>query len=301
MSEITIRPMTSMAAIREIEPVQRSIWNYGDLEILPCHTLHALAQNGAALLGAYDGAKLVGFSLAVLGTIESPERIDQVAAARLKMYSVVTGVLAAYQGRGVGFELKLAQREFALRIGVRLITWTYDPLESRNARFNVGKLGVICHRYLRHFHGDISGQNAGLPTDRFEAEWWVTSNRVEGRVVKKRGALSLEALLGAGALLVNEASFDDQGLPVPAGDASRGKATTKYGPGNSAILLLVEIPANFQEIRQKDSALALRWRQHSRQLFEELFLNSYMVSDFVHQQDPAQRRHSYYLLTHKDA
>lgn len=301
MSEITIRLMTSLAAIREIERVQRTIWKYSDLEMLPSHTLHALAQNGAALLGAYDGSNLVGFSLAVLGTIESPERIDQVAAARLKMYSVITGVLADYQSQAVGFRLKLAQREFALRIGVRLITWTFDPLESRNARFNIGKLGVICHRYLRHFHGDMSGLNAGLPTDRFEAEWWVTSNRVEGRVVKKRGAMPLEALLGAGAVLLNRATFDGRGLPVPPEATGWEGGMVTNGSGRQANLLLVEIPANFQEIKRDDSGLALRWRHHSRQLFEALFHNQYMVSDFVHQADPDPGARSYYLLTHKDA
>ncbi len=292
MSEIKIRALTSMVEIREVEKLQQRIWGSADLEVMPAHELHALAQNGAALLGAFDGTRQVGFVLGVLGTIESPERIDQVAAARLKMYSVIAGVLPEYQNHGVGYQLKLAQRDFALRIGIRLITWTYDPLESLNARFNVGKLGVICHRYLRHFHGDMGGINAGLPTDRFEAEWWVTGNRVQGRVVKQRGALSLEALLGGGAMLLNQTSFNEKGLPVP---------PRSYLNSAGHNLVLVEIPASFQDIKRQDFDLALYWREHSRRLFEELFQNNYMVTDFVFQPEPGGRDRSFYMLTHKDS
>jgi predicted GNAT superfamily acetyltransferase len=289
---IEIRPMTSMTAIREIEPVQRMIWDREDIEVIPAHTFHALAQNGGSLFGAYDGAKLVGFVLGVLGTVQSPQRIDQVAAARLKMYSVIAGVLAEYQGRGIGYRLKMAQREFALRVGVRLITWTYDPLESLNGRFNIGKLGAVCHHYLRHFHGDMTGLNAGLPTDRFEAEWWVTSNRVEGRAVRGRRGLSLDALLGGGSRLLNETSANEDGLPVPPDRLASSRG------GN---LLLVEIPSRFQEIKRRDFDLALHWRLHTRQIFEKLFQENYMVTDFVFQQEPEGRGRSFYLLTHNDS
>jgi predicted GNAT superfamily acetyltransferase len=281
-----------MAEVLEVENVQRTIWDANDLEIISSHTLHALTQNGAALYGAYDGSKLIGFVLGVLATIQSPDRIDQVAAARLKMYSVIAGVLSEYQNQGVGYQLKLAQREFALRVGIRLITWTYDPLESLNARFNISKLGVVCHKYLRNFHGEMSGINAGLVTDRFEAEWWVTSNRVEGRVVKQRGPLSLDAILGGGGLLVNETTFDNSGLPVP---------PLNFINNPDRKLVLVEIPADFQRIKRQDFDLALRWREHSREVFEELFHGDFMVTDFVFQPGHSGNNRSFYLLTHKDS
>jgi len=275
-----------------IEEIQLLIWGKDEREIMPGHLLHALQHNGAALLGAFDGSKLVGFTLAVLATVEDlNNRIDQVAAARLKMYSVIAGVLPDYRDANVGYQLKLAQRDFALRIGVRLITWTYDPLESRNARFNVGKLGAICHRYHRNFHGDLVGINAGLATDRFEVEWWVTSNRVKGRVAQKRRPLSLQSLLDGGAVLVNEAIFNADGLPVP-------PLNYVSRPGN---LMLVEIPAEFQVIKQDDFLLALRWRQHSQELFEELFYSGFMVTDFVSTVDVDGRRRSFYLLTYQDS
>ena len=291
MGEIEIRPVQGLAEMREIEEIQLTIWGKDEREVLPGHLCHALQQNGAALLGAFDGSKLVGFSLAVLATVEGLiDRIDQVAAARLKMYSVIAGVLPDYRDTGVGYRLKMAQRDFALRIGVRLITWTYDPLESRNARFNIGKLGAVCNRYLRNFHGEMEGINSGLETDRFEVEWWVTSNRAKGRATRQKRPMSLRNLVDGGAIVVNEVTFTAAGLPVPPLETLR----------QSGNLILVEIPADFQRIKQNDFSLASRWREHSRALFETLFQDGFVVTDFVNNADSDYRR-SFYLLVHQDS
>lgn len=291
MTEITVRSLDTMDEIAAAEEIQRHTWSMGDLEIIPAHALHAMQHSGAALLGAFDGDRLVGFTFGILGTEENPDRIDQVAAARLKMYSVIAGVLPDYQKRHVGYQLKMAQRDFALRIGIRLITWTYDPLESLNGRFNIGKLGAVCRRYLRHFHGNMSGINNGLQTDRFEVEWWVTNNRVNARATGKWRPLRLEALLAGGALLVNEATIADNGLPIP-------PLNYVSQPSN---LMLVEIPTNFQTIKRADFALAQRWRMHSRDVFEKLFDSGFIVTDFVPHEDDRGRPHSYYLLTYQDS
>jgi predicted GNAT superfamily acetyltransferase len=292
MKEIEIRPVQGWEEFTQIEELQRIIWTRDEREVTPAHIFHALQHNGASVIGAFDGSTLVGFALAVLATVEGLDhRIDQVAAARLKMYSVMAGVLAEYRNTDIGYRLKLAQREFAMRIGVRLITWTYDPLESRNGRFNIGKIGAICHKYIRNFHGEMTGINAGLETDRFEVEWWVTSNRVKGRVDKKRKALSLDSLLSGGALLTNESTYNSDDLPVP-------PPNYISHPSN---LILVEIPADFQNIKKKDFQLALRWREHTRTLFENLMDSGFMVTDFVRHIDEENRPHSYYLLTYQDA
>lgn len=280
-----------MEEIAAAEEVQRVTWTMTDLDIIPAHALHAMQHSGAVLLGAFDGERVVGFAFGVLGTEENPNRVDQVAAARLKMYSVIAGVLPDYQQHDIGYRLKMAQRDFAIRIGIRLITWTYDPLESLNARFNIGKLGAICHRYLRHFHGDMTGINTGLPTDRFEVEWWVTQNRVAARAERKWRPLKLEALLAGGAVLVNEATVNESGLPVP-------PLNYVSRPGN---LMLVEIPANFQGIKRADMPLALRWRMHTRDVFEKMFDSGFIVTDFVPYVDEQGNQRSYYLLTYQDS
>ncbi|MEZ4515929.1 MAG: hypothetical protein R3C44_03495 [Chloroflexota bacterium] len=130
MSEIVVRSLENMDEFVQAEQIQLDAWHMADREAIPGHAMHAMQQNGALVLGAFDGGDMVGFALAILATIEdSNNRPDQVAAARLKMYSVIAGVLPEYQKSGVGFQLKMAQREYALRIGIRLITWTYDPLK----------------------------------------------------------------------------------------------------------------------------------------------------------------------------
>lgn len=291
MGEIIIRSLETMEEIAAAEEVQRITWTMTDLDIIPAHALHAMQHSGAVLLGAFDGDRVVGFAFGVLGTEENPNRLDQVAAARLKMYSVIAGVLPEYQQHDIGYRLKMAQRDFALRIGIRLITWTYDPLESLNARFNIGKLGAICHRYLRHFHGDMTGINTGLPTDRFEVEWWVTQNRVAARAERKWRPLKLEALLAGGAVPVNEATYNESGLPVP-------PLNYVSRPGN---LMLVEIPANIQRIKRADMPLALRWRMHTRDIFENMFASGFLVTDFVPHVDEQGNQRSYYLLTYQDS
>ncbi len=290
MHEIVVRSMQSMDEYSQAEGIQLDAWNMAELEVVPAHAMHAMQHNGASVLGAFEGERMVGFALGILATIEDDyNRADEVAAARLKMFSVIAGVLPEYQKSGVGYQLKMGQRESALRIGIRLITWTYDPLESVNARFNVGKLGTVCQTYLRNFHGDMGGINAGLPTDRFEVQWWVTSNRVQARASRPWRPLQLDSLLGGGALVVNEAAFNAAGLPVP---------PTRLAPANS--LALVEIPANMQAIRHADPELARDWRYHSRDVFERMFADGFLVSDFVTQQAADGQARSYYLLAHQD-
>jgi predicted GNAT superfamily acetyltransferase len=286
--DIEIKAITDPEEARKVEAVQQNTWGMPEAEVIPARLLHALQFTGSCLLGAYDGTKLVGFIFGVLGTVEDlKNRIDQVAAARLQMYSVTMGVLPEYQQQGIGFKLKMAQREFSLRIGVRLVTWTYDPLESRNGYFNIRKLGAISHKYLVDFHGQMSGINQGLPSDRFYVEWWVTSNRVQTRVDSSRGPLSLEAYTGSGAPIINEVSREISGIPQPPPSFIRAEDR----------LILIEIPENFQKIKELDMEMAYSWRMHIREIADYYFTNSYLVTDFIRNQIDGSAYHSYYVLT----
>ncbi len=292
MESIEIRPITDVGQARKLEEVQRRTWNMSDLEALPGRFLHAMHFNGACLLGAYDGSELVGFVFGLLGTVENlSNRIDQIAAARLQMYSVIMGVLPEYQGAGIGYRLKVAQREFAMRIGVRLITWTFDPLEGRNGYLNIRKLGAICHQYERDFHGEVGGINAGMPTDRFYVEWWVTSNRVDVRLSSRRPPLTLDNYLSGGAITVNRVVRDDQGFETP--PAAFEKVSARF--------VLVQIPDSIQLIKEQDMDLALDWRHSTRALFEHYFAANYVVTDFVRFEDSSGAPHNYYVLTQGDS
>lgn len=283
MSEITIQPIRNLNQIAEVEPVEKAIWNIPDIEVTCAHTLHALIENGGSLIGAYKNSTLIGFVLGIPALIPDPSRpLHQ----RLKMYSYMAGVLPHYQGHGIGQQLKLAQREDALRQGYKLITWTYDPLESVNARLNIGKLGAICNTYCRHFHGDLGGINAGLPTDRFNVDWWLDSKSVKEKFEGKKRPLSLSFLIAQDTIILNPTIINSAGLPIPPEAAAKPIGAS-----------LIEIPTNIRAIKEQDFALAETWRLHTRHLFETAFAQGLTVTDFIWHKDENGRFHSYYLLT----
>lgn len=283
MSAISIHPIHELNKMAEIEPVEQEIWGIADIEVTCTHTLHALVENGGSLIGAYDEDRLVGFVLGIPAIIND---LNRPLTDRLKLYSYMAGVRPSYQGQGIGKRLKLAQREDALRQGYALITWTYDPLESLNARLNIGKLGAVCHTYHRHFHGDLGGINAGLPTDRFNVDWWLDSEHVKGKVMGEKRPLSLPSLIAQGTIILNPTIINSAGLPIPPEAVAKPTGAS-----------LIEIPTNIRAIKEQNFALAETWRLHTRHLFETAFAQSYTVTDFVWHRDENGRFHSYYLLT----
>jgi predicted GNAT superfamily acetyltransferase len=290
MSKFTIKPLTTVQEIAPVEEIQLQAWGRGERLVIPKHLLHALQYNGSILLGAYDGEQMVGYTFGVLGTVPNlKNRIDQVAAARLQLYSHHLAVLPSYQGQGVGLELKLAQREYADKIGLRRISWTFDPLVTRNAWLNIGRLGGISNTYLTNFYGVLDGD---IPSDRLYLEWWITSNRVKSRIDQQRKPLSYEALVGGGAILVNEASRNEQGILQPA---------EKLISYDQSFMVLVEVPANHKEIAAVDETLGLAWRTHIRHTFLELFAQGYVATDFARQTDDTGQLRCYYFMTHQDA
>ena len=197
MPDITIRLIESLDDFHAVEDLSRRVWESTDLEVVPLHMLTTIAHNGGLVLGAFDGDRMIGFVLGFLGADEADPK--RPAMARLKHCSHQLGVLEEYRDRGVGYQLKLAQRDFVLKQGIRLITWTFDPLESRNARLNVARLGAVCNKCLRNIYGELDdGLNAGLPSDRFQVDWWITSARVKERLFGQRAALVLDSFLSAG-------------------------------------------------------------------------------------------------------
>lgn len=282
---IFVRPLTTLEAFRAIEELQRAIWPGSDLEVVPLHMLTTVAQNGGLVLGAYHGEALIGFLMGFLGTDEGPT--DRPALTRLKHCSHMLGVLPEYRDHNVGYQLKLAQRDFVSSQGVRLVTWTYDPLESRNARLNIAKLGAVCATYKREVYGEMRDSlNAGLPSDRFQVDWWLTSTRVKERLFGQRAPLILESFTSAGAEVLNPSQAGPEGRPRPS-DRVLGLAGS---------LALIEIPADFQAIKAQDLGLAAAWRAQTRALFEAAFSNGYWVTDFFFE-TVRDRPRSFYALS----
>lgn len=166
---IVVRKCQALEEFRLCVALQREIWQEADLEVEPATLFVVAANTGGQVLGAFDGPRLVGYTLAVVGIRDNV----------IYLHSHMTGVHADYRDRGVGRMLKLFQREEALSRDIRLICWTFDPLEMRNARFNLNRLGAICRKYLPNFYGVTSSPlHRGMETDRLLAEWHLNSPRV---------------------------------------------------------------------------------------------------------------------------
>lgn len=285
---ITIRPLTNPTDMRAAEDLQRRVWPGDETEVVPVHMLLAMAHGGGVVLGAYDGELLIGLVVGFLGTDSaSPERV---AMTRLKHCSHMLGVDPAYRDQAIGYRLKAAQRDLVGKQGIRLITWTYDPLLSRNAHLNIRRLGAVSRTYLREVYGEMrDGLNVGLSSDRFLVDWWITSHRVASRLEGQRPSLGLAHFLEAGAQKLNPAALGTDDLPRP----------TDQPEVPSGSLALVEIPPDFQALKAKDLGLARAWRDHTRLVFEQAFSTGYMVTDFVHLRGERVPR-SYYLLSFGD-
>jgi len=168
-ASIVIRKCSVLEEFHACVKLQQEIWDEEDLEIEPSTMFVVASLTGGQVLGAFDGEKLVGFTMAVVG----------VRHGAAYLHSHQTGVDARYRDRGIGRMLKLFQRDEALARGIRLVEWTFDPLELKNAHFNVNRLGAICRRYIPDLYGvTTSPLHRGIPTDRLVAEWWLDSPRV---------------------------------------------------------------------------------------------------------------------------
>lgn len=260
--KIEIRPLESDDDYLAVEQLQRDIWGTPEIEITPGDLMRVAARNGGVVLGAFSEARMIGFVFGFLG-----QRDDGV----IKHCSHIAGVVSEFQNHDIGYRMKLAQREQVLAQGMKLITWTFDPLESRNARFNFNKLGVTCNTYLRNAYGAMrDALNKGLPSDRFQIDWLIASDRVAAVLAGERSRLMPSQLESEGVQMITR----------PARLTSGGDR------------LLVEIPANFQQLKAAEYGLALEWRLYTRSLFEELFEKRYFVTDLL-----VENGRSFYLLS----
>jgi len=166
---VAIRSCHTLEEFQSCLELQREVWGEEPLEVEPRTMFVVAAHTGGQVIGAYAGAMLIGFILAVAG----------VRDGRPYLHSHMAAIHEAYRNQGIGRRLKLFQREEALQRGIDLIEWTFDPLEVRNAHFNLNRLGAICRRYLPNLYGvTTSPLHRGVRTDRLLAEWYLEAPRV---------------------------------------------------------------------------------------------------------------------------
>jgi predicted GNAT superfamily acetyltransferase len=183
---IEIRPLFQLDEFAEVVRLQEAIWGFDPTDLLPMRFMVVLTKVGGQVFGAYDAGKMVAFCFAMPGIKPGPKPY---------LHSHMLGVLPEYRDAGVGRRLKLRQREDAIARGIALIEWTFDPLELKNAFFNIERLGAIVRRYVPNQYGiTASPLHGGLPTDRCYAEWWLDSARVKAKVGQASGLPNCQPL-----------------------------------------------------------------------------------------------------------
>ena len=277
-----IRLLETIEEMSAVEALQREVWPGSETDVVPAHVLITAVHNGGVLLGAFVEDELIGFVFGFPGIDSTPD------GPRPKHCSHILGVYSNHRDSGVGFALKRAQWQMVRHQGLDHVTWTYDPLLSRNAHLNVARLGAVCSTYRRSEYGDMrDGLNAGLPSDRFQVDWWVNTKRVERRLSKRaRPTLRLNHLARVGVHPLYPLQTRPDNLPRP----------PEHVPALKAQLIAAEIPSDFMALKSADFALARDWRFFTREFFETAFAKGYIVTDFVFDQSEGVPR-SFYILT----
>lgn len=302
---ITLRILETPQDMVAVEELELLIWPGSEVDVVPDHLLLTVAHNGGLVVGAFDEdlapglPAMVGFVFGFPGLYFTPD------GPRPKHCSHMMGVHPDHRNRGIGFALKRAQWQMVRHQGLDRITWTYDPLISRNAYLNISKLGAVCNTYLRDVYGNMRDSlNVGLPSDRFQVDWWVNTARVDSRLSKRaRKPLDLDHYITAGFEMVNPAWIDEDGWqrPMKMEMDMDGQLTfqEKSPEKIEKNIILVEIPPDFMALKAANPALALEWRIHTRQIFEALFSQGYLITDFIHV--PGEFSRSVYILAHGES
>ena len=250
--------------------LQEETWGSGFSERVPPAMLMIAHRLGGVVAGAFDQeGEMVGFVFGLTGW-EDGEPVH---------WSDMLAIRKGLRDGGIGTRLKLFQRELCLERGVRLMYWTYDPPESRNAWLNFGKLGAVSHEYARDLYGaSDSPLHRGIGTDRLIIRWELDSSRVVERLAGREPAPTLGEI---GAVPRAFAVDEGAGWPIP---GELGKLT---GVGR----LLVPVPARLREM-SGEAEIALGWRAAVRRALETALAAGWEVRELVRAEGPV----SYLLL-----
>jgi predicted GNAT superfamily acetyltransferase len=256
--EIIIRELETIPDLQGVLSLEKEIWELQDADVTPLTLAVAAKAAGSIWLGAFDGRELIGFAFGM----------PSLEHGRLGFHSHMVGVRASHQGRNIGYQLKLAQRQRALALGVKEMTWTFDPLRSRNAHLNFSRLGVISDSYRIDFYGpQTSSALHTNGTDRVWVTWHIAESRVELRLAGKDPRPEVVDALKHVEPLVR---FNGDGIPAE-GELSSALARQR---------IAIEIPGNIGLIEQSDRELAHRWRLATRRAFTEALKAGFIVKEF---------------------
>lgn len=251
---IVCRELKTMNEMEQVQKLEYRVWK---MQPIPTHQTLTATKNGGIMLGMFDGEQLIGFSYGFAGY----------GNGKGYLCSHMLGIDAAYRSRGLGETLKQKQCELAIEKGYDLIKWTFDPLETRNGHLNLSKLNGVCHTYVENCYGEMVDElNKGLPSDRFEVHWHISSP-----YVKEQHMPNLDKPTSLNTIYNNKV-----GSPVFKGNLPKELNQAVY---------TMEVPNDFQTLKAKDSALALDWRLQTRANFQKLFQSEYTAVRLEQQEE----------------
>jgi predicted GNAT superfamily acetyltransferase len=271
---ITIRPARERKDYDACVDLQRAVWKLADLEILsPVEMIAAVFSGGMCHLAETASGRPVGFAFA----------FPALRGRAAHLHSDMVAVLPEVQGQGVGVRLKMQQREDALARGISLITWTYDPMQARNAHLNLRRLGAVAAEFLPNFYGvTTSPLHHGLPTDRLLVKWDLNSPRARDR--------ALGGDVPKGVVLPNQPRINEvkwqAGWPV----SSEPRTDIKT---NEALL---EVPPDWDVLCQAAPRVAQDWHGKVRRALQAYMgSQAYVAADFIQAEEGGRRRPLYVL------
>ncbi len=278
--KVSIGPFRNLSDYNTCVEIQREVWHFDDIDIVPAPMLLAADHCGGMNIGAYNNlGELIGFACSILG----------MEGNQLLQHSHMLAVRVAYRNFDVGHKLKLFQRKEALRRKIKTITWTFDPMQPLNAHFNLGKLGASAASYAEDFYGETtSALHRGLPTDRLLTHWDLASERVAERLESGSPRRDLRKELKKFAL-INRLE-----------DVAPGMTTSSPVKLNCTDPeFLFEVPYNLPEIKGRNLGVALEWQGKMRQVFRNYFRKDYAATDFWVSEDEGHLRAFYFLSRRK--
>ena len=257
-SKPAIRDLETRADLESVLRLEKEVWGLDDADVIPLTLAVALKAAGSMWLGAFDDNQLVGFALA----------FPSLEGGTAGFHSHMLAVRASHRGRNLGYELKLAQRQGALARDIKEMTWTFDPLRSRNAHLNFHRLGVVCDSYRIDFYGpQTSSPLHRNGTDRLWVTWHMADSRVEERLKGKNArAEVMDALLHLEPLV----RFNGDGRPAE-GDLAKALARHR---------IAIEIPGDIDSMEREDPGRARKWRLATRTAFTEALRAGFIVKEF---------------------
>ena len=275
---VEVRDILSIDEMRVTEDIQREVWGLADIDIVPAAQMKAAVHAGGQVAGAFEDGIMVGFAYGIVAAPYWP------GVSGMGLHSHMVAVRERGRQRGVGRELKWFQRLWCLEHGMKWSTWTFDPLQARNAKLNFAHLGVVSHEYQIDFYGVMAGPLGSDASDRLVALWLLDSEVVSHHATAWRDGRRSEPLATAAApstardlWLLREEDVATSGSDI----TTSNSLEAVLADGNPDVRLRVAAPHDVGALKRNQAAVVARWRDSMRASIIPALASGYAVVGFI--------------------